>query len=110
MDLFSTGCCSVTMGEIGLKTNKLSSGVSDGQNRNTTISKHLNDDLKSFGFPGLVNVMPYNVRGVYNDFKHGLSKYGQLAEKLATDLYYWFKAHPAHKKGCFKIQTSLGFD
>ena len=56
-----------------------------------TIWKHLNDHLKSLGFPGLVNPMPYNAHAVYNDFKYGWLEYGQPAEQLAVDLFYWFK-------------------
>ena len=51
---------------------------------NRTIWNHLNDYLKSLGFPGLVNFMPYNIHAVCNDFKHVLSEYGQLAEQLGT--------------------------
>ena len=47
---------------------------------------------------------------MHNGFKYGLSEYGQLAEQLAIDLFYWFKAHPAPKEDYFKTQTDLGFD
>lgn len=82
---------------------------SDGPKINKTIWKYLNDQLKSLGFPGLVEFMPCNVHFVHNGFKYGLSEYGQLAEQLAIDLFYWFKAHPAHKEDYFKTLTDLGF-
>ena len=47
--------------------------------------------------------MPYNVHALYNDFKYDWSEYGQLAEQLAIDLFYWFKTHPARKKEYFKM-------
>ena len=90
------------------KEHFLSMGL-DGRNVNKTIWKHLNDHLKSLGFPGLVEFMPCNVHAVHNGLKYGLSEHGQLAEQLAIDLFYWFKAHPAHKD-YFKTQTDLGFD
>ena len=77
---------------------------SDGPNVNKTIWKHLNDHHKSLGFPGLVNFMPCNVHVVHNSFKYGLSEYGQLAEQLGIDLFYWFKAHPARKEDYLKMQ------
>ena len=49
-----------------------------------TIWKHLNDQLKSSGFLGLVNPMPYNVHAVYNVFKHGWSEYGQLISSIGS--------------------------
>ena len=46
---------------------------------------------------------------MHNGFKYGLSEYCQLAEHLAIDLFYWFKAHPAGKEDYFKMQTDFGF-
>ena len=91
-----------TMEEVGLNKEQFLSMGSDGPNVNKTIWKHLNEHLKSLGFPGLVEFMPCNVHVVHNGLKHGLSEYGQLAEKLAIDLFYWFKAHPACKEDYFK--------
>ena len=54
--------------------------------------------------------MPCNVYAVYNDLKHGLSEYGQLAEQLAIDLFFWFKAHPIPRKHYFKMKTGLDLD
>lgn len=99
-----------TMEEVGLNKEQFLSMGSDGPNVNKTIWKYLNDHLKSLGFPGLVEFMPCNVHAVHNGFKYGLSEYGQLAEQLAIDLFYWFKAHPARKEDYFKTQTDLGFD
>ena len=86
-----------TMEEVGLNKEQFLSMGSDGPNVNKTIWKYLNDHLKSLGFPGLVEFMPCNVNAVHNGFKYGLSEYGQLAEQLAIDLFYWFKAHPARR-------------
>ena len=76
-----------TMEEVGLNKEQFLSMGSDGPNVNKTIWKYLNDHLKSLGFPGLVEFMPCNVHAVHNGFKYGLSKYGQLAEQLAIDLF-----------------------
>ena len=99
-----------TVEEVGLNKEQFLSIGSDGPNVNKTIWKCLNEHLKGLGFPGLVEFMPCNVHVVHNGFKHALSEYGQHAEQLALDLFYWFKAHPARKEDYFKAQTDLGFD
>ena len=93
------------MEEVRLKKEQLLSIGSDGPNVDNTIWKGTNDHLK-----GLVQFMPCNVHVVHNGFKHGLFEYGQFAEQLAFDLFYWFKAHPACKEDYFRAQTDLGFD
>ena len=99
-----------TMEENQLNKEQFLSMGSDGPNVNKTIWRHLNDHLKSLGFTGLVEFMACNIHTVHNGFKYGLSEYGQLAEQLAIDLFYWFKAHPARKEDYFKTQNELGFD
>ena len=99
-----------TVEEVGLNKEQFLSMRSDGPNVNKTIWKRLNEHLKGLGFPGLVEFMPCNVHVVHNGFKHALSEYGQHAEQLALDLFYWFKAHPTRKEDYFKAQTDLGFD
>ena len=47
--------------------------------------------------------MPYNVHAVYNAFKQGWSDYGQLAEQLPIDLFYWLKTHLVRKNNYFKM-------
>lgn len=77
---------------------------------NKTIWKSINDHQKGQGLPGLLQFMPRKIRDVHNGFKHGLFEYGQLAKQLALDVFYWFKAHPAHKEDYFRAQTDLGID
>lgn len=86
------------MEEVGLKKYLLLSIGSDGPSVNKTIWKSINDHLKGQGLPGLLQFMPSKIRDVHNGFKHGLFEYGQLAKQLALDVFYWFKAHPAHKE------------
>ena len=83
---------------------------SDGPNVNKTIWNCLNESLKGKGLPGLLEFKPCTIHSVYNAFKQGLQVYGQQAEQLALDVFYWFRAHPCRKEDFFDTQLGLELD
>ena len=94
----------------GLPLNRFLCIGSDGPNVNKTIWNNLNESLKEKGLPGLLDFKPCTIHIVHNAFKYGLQTYGQDAEQLTLDIFYWFRAHPCRKEDFFDTQMGLGLD
>ena len=98
-----------TLEEYSLKLELFLNIGSDGPNVNKTVWNCLDQHLKEIGLSGLLTFSPCNIHVVHNAFKHAIQVYGQQAEQLAIDLFYWFKAHPCRKEDYFDTQLGLGF-
>ena len=83
----------------------------DGPNVNKSIRDKLNDIKKEKGFPKLVMCPPSCLIHVcYNSFRKGLAQFGQNAEELCLNLYYFFKKSPCRKSELYEIEEKLGLD
>lgn len=80
---------------------------SDGPNVNKTVWNEIDGKLKRMGYHGLLGFNPCNIHTVHNGFKNGVQVYGQQAEELAIDLFYWFKGSPCRKEDYFDTQMGL---
>ena len=51
---------------------------------------------------GLLLLIPCNLHAVHNVFRNGLDDFGQEAEQLVIDLFYFLKASPCLKEDYFE--------
>ena len=70
----------------------------------------INDWVKAYGCPGLLQFIPCNLHVVHNSFKKGLKVYGSEAKDLAVDLFFFFKSSPCKREDFKEVESSLGFD
>ena len=101
-----------TLQETGyqLPLDKLLNLGSDGPNVNKTIWNKVNEHVQTKGLPGLLPFIPCNMHVVHNSFREGLKVYGQEAEELAIDIFYFFKHSPCKREDFLEVEASLGFD
>ena len=92
-----------------LPLNQLISIGSDGPNVNKTIWNYINKHMKDQGLHGLLPLIPCNLHAVHNAFRKGLDDFGQEAEQLVIDLFYFLKASACHKD-YFETQIGLQLD
>ena len=97
-----------TLTDNGIPLNKLLCLSSDGPNVNKSIAAKVNKELNEAGLLSLINVGMCNLHAVHNGFGKGLDSYGGDAEKLAVELYYWFK-HSAQRRQDFHL-VQIAFD
>ena len=93
-----------------LPLNQLISIGSDGPNVNKTIWNYINKHMKDQGLHGLLPLIPCNLHAVHNAFRKGLDDFGQEAEQLVIDLFYFLKASPCRKEDYFETQIGLQLD
>ena len=89
---------------------KLISITSDGPNVNKTIWHNVNEWTKEAGYHGPLPLMPCNLHVVHNSFRKGLNAYGEDAEQLCLDLFYWFKLSPCKREDFRDIVEKLDFE
>ena len=64
--------------------------------RRRKVSSHLPDAL---------SVVSFNV--CHNSFCRGVKQYGDNAEELCMNLYYFFKNNPCRREDLFEIEETL---
>jgi hypothetical protein len=101
-----------TLNEEGfqLPLKQLLSLGSDGPNVNKTIWTAINEHLKESALPGMLPFISCSLHVVHNAFRQGLNKYGENAEELVLDLFYFIKASPCRKEDLSETQLNLGLD
>ena len=83
---------------------------SDGPNVNKTIWNLINEHMKTNGLHGILAFIPCNLHIVHNAFRQGLNIFGEQAEQLVLDLFFFLKASPCRKEYFFETQLGLGLD
>ena len=83
---------------------------SDGPNVNKTIWTLINEHMKASGLPGILPFIPRNLHIVHNAFRQSLNVFGEQAEQLVLDLFFFLKASPCCKEDFLETQADLGFD
>jgi hypothetical protein len=83
---------------------------SDGPNVNKTIWNLINEHMKTNGLHGILPFIPCNLHIVHNAFRQGLNIFGEQAEQLVLDLFFFLKASPCRKEDFFETQLGLGLD
>ena len=83
---------------------------SDGPNVNKTIWTFINEHMKESDLHGILPFIPCNLHIVHNAFRQGLNIFGEQAEQLVLDLFYFLKASPCRKEDFFETQLGLGLD
>ena len=72
-----------------------------------SLWRQLDEAVKELGFKGLFPHITCPLHTVHNGFRKGLDVYGQEAEELAFDLYYWFKGAPCKREEFRKLENDL---
>lgn len=83
---------------------------SDGPNVNKTIWTLINEHVKASDEPGILPFIPCNLHIVHNAFRQGLNVFGEQAEQLVLDMFFFLKASPCRKDDFLETQVVLGLD
>lgn len=83
---------------------------SDGPNVNKTIWNFISEHMKESGLSGMLPFIPCNLHVVHNALRQGLNVFGEDAEQLVLNLFYYLKASSCHKEDFFETQLGLGLD
>ena len=86
----------------GIPLNRLLCLSSDGPNVNKSIATMINKHLNDAHLPPLVDTGMCNLHVLHNAFGKGIQVFGCDAEKLAIELFYWFKHSAPHRED-FKL-------
>ena len=78
---------------------------------NKSIRDKLNNIKQEKGFPKLVMCPPSCLIHVcHNSFRKGWAQFGQNAEELCLNMYYFFKKSPCRKYALYDIEEKLGLN
>ena len=80
----------------------------DGPNVNKSILGKLDEKKKEKGFKPLVRCsVSCLIHVCHNSFRKGVKQYGDNAEELCMNLYYFFKNNPCRREDLFEIEETL---
>ena len=93
--------------DSSLSTEKLFDLSVDGPNINKSLWKKLDSHLKGKCLGGLLPLITCTIHIIHNGFRKGLNVYGQEAEELTFDLYYWFRMAPCKREDFRNLEEEL---
>lgn len=83
----------------------------DGPNVNKSILGKIDEKKKEKGYKPLVRCpVSCLIHVCHNSFRKGLKQYGENAEELCLNLYYFFKNNPSRREDLFEIEETLDLE
>ena len=83
----------------------------DGPNVNKSILGKLDEKKKEKGFKPLARCpVSCLIHVCHNSFCKGVKQYGDNAEELCMNLYYFFKNNPCRREDLFEIEETLDLE
>ena len=99
-----------TIRDLKLPLHHLLSISCDGPNVNKSIKRQLESAAVEGGAKGLVDIGFCTIHVVHNAFRKALDNFGEAAENLCLDLFYFFKLSSASREDYKEEQVNLELD